>query len=131
MKEVETKEVETETVDVDAKIKSGEWQTFNITFFAQFESFSIDNAMLVVAAPDYKAALAQFQQIVSRPYKQLVAVLQHDKRDVAFLNLAKADAIFLRPTVEDASTSEEKATDSDDSCSCCDKETCECQKQEK
>ena len=114
----ETKEKSAEQT-MEEKLKSGEWKTFNIGFFAQFDNFSIDDAMLVVAAPDYQAALAQFNQVINRPVKQLVAIKNGDHRDVAFLNLSAANAVILRP-IED---------EKQEKCNCKDGE-CECQKQE-
>ena len=105
---------------MEEKLKSGEWKTFNIGFFAQFDNFSIDNAMIVVAAADYQQALTQFNQVINRPIKQLVALINNDHRDVAFLNLSAANAVILR-TFEDKDDKKE--------CSCEEGE-CKCQKQE-
>ena len=105
---------------MEEKLKSGEWKTFNIGFYAQFDNFSIDNAMIVVAAADYQQALTQFNQVINRPIKQLVALIHDDHRDVAFLNLSAANAVILRP-FEDKDAKKE--------CSCEEGE-CKCQKQE-
>lgn len=108
---------------MEEKLKSGEWKTFNIGFFAQFDNFSIDNAMIVVAAADYQQALTQFNQVINRPIKQLVALINNDHRDVAFLNLSAANAVILRP-FEDKDDKKDKKE-----CSCEEGE-CKCQKQE-
>ena len=105
---------------MEEKLKSGEWKTFNIGFYAQFDNFSIDNAMIVVAAADYQQALTQFNQVINRPIKQLVALIHDDHRDVAFLNLSAANAVILRP-FEDKDAKKE--------CSC-EKGEYKCQKQE-
>ena len=105
---------------MEEKLKSGEWKTFNIGFYAQFDNFSIDNAMIVVAAADYQQALTQFNQVINRPIKQLVALIHDDHRDVAFLNLSAANAVILRPF-----------EDKDDKKECsCEEGECKCQKQE-
>ena len=105
---------------MEEKLKSGEWKTFNIGFFAQFDNFSIDNAMIVVAAAEYQQSLTQFNQVINRPIKQLVALIHDGHRDVAFLNLSAANAVILRP-FEDKDAKKE--------CSCEEGE-CKCQKQE-
>lgn len=119
--------------EMERKIKSGEWQTFNIQFFAQWSNFNINDCVVVVAAPDYKAALAQFQNVISKPGKQLVAVITNGHRDVAFLDLHSAEAIILKPPVNEDTKPEEEMADKQEAaavkeCEC--NGECECQKQE-
>lgn len=108
--------------EISKKIDSGEWQTFDVHFAAQFSTIAFSEVVLVVAAPDYEAALKQFNIIINRDYKQLVAVVKPgtNKKDIAFLNLSKAEAIIL------TSPEEEKEED----CKCKDGE-CKCQTSDK
>ena len=116
---------------MEEKLKSGEWKTFNIGFFAQFDNFSIDNAMIVVAAADYQQALTQFNQVINRPIKQLVALINNDHRDVAFLNLSAANAVILRPFEDKDAKKECSCEDKDTKKECsCEEGECKCQKQE-
>lgn len=111
----ETKE---ENVNVEEKLKSGEWKTFDIAFSAQFDNFAIDKAVVVIAAPDRNAAMAQFNYVIDQDRKQLVALIGPDgRKDIAFVNLAKASFVCIEQG------GKEKCPD-------CDKETCECQTKE-
>lgn len=106
---------EMQKINVEEKLKSGEWQTFDFAFSAQFDGFALDKAVVVVAAPDKKAAMAQFNYIIDQDRKQLVALIGPDgKKDVAFVNLSKASFVCLEQ-------GDEKK------CEQCEKEACECQ----
>ena len=108
-----------EKINVEEKLKSGEWQTFDFAFSAQFEGFAISKAVIVVAAPDKKAAMAQFNYIIDQDRKQLVALIGPDgKKDVAFVNLSKASFVCLEQEKEEHG------------CENCGKEACECQTKE-
>lgn len=96
-------------INVQEKLKKGEWQTYDIHFAAQFDKVAFGNVVVVVAAPDHEAAVRQFSDIVNRNCNQLVALEKDGKRDIAFLNLTKAQAIVL-------TSGEEKECDCDGEC---------------
>lgn len=109
----------TEENVIQQKIKDGKWQTFKFMFDAQFEGFAIHDGIVIIAAPDFKDAISQFEKIIDTDKKQLVRLKSPGSEDtsIGFVNLKKSDAIFLKEHTK------EKCPD-------CTEEECTCQKKE-
>lgn len=125
-----SEEKQEEKIDIEAKVKSGEWTPFEIHFTAQMDGYAVSHAVVVVAAPDYTAALMQFGRIINIDKKQVVALVNKDgSRDMAFLNVGKADFVAVIP--QDDKKANVVEMPEGKSCENCGKERCECQTDEK